>query len=53
MTKRVTEEGEEIITLYICEATHLMFRPNRLYFFEVDHTCEKCKELAAVYDKEN
>lgn len=41
---RVTE-------LALCESEHLVLRANQLYIFRVMPGCERCQQLASLYEE--
>jgi hypothetical protein len=45
------EGKEEYQELWLCESQHLVLRPNILYKFVVQETCEECCRIRDVYKK--
>jgi len=45
------EGKEEYQELWLCESQHLVLRPNILYKFVVEETCEECCRIRDVYKK--
>lgn len=43
-----SSEALHIIELQLCEQEHILLKPNQLYRFTVDATCEKCRAIAAA-----
>lgn len=41
-SKQIPEEPKVIVELNLCEASRLVLKPNTLYYFTVDRTCEAC-----------
>ncbi len=46
-------EGAKPLELRLCEQKHLFLRPDQLYIFTMDESCESCKSIAAMYAPNN
>lgn len=43
-------EQDKVIVMALCESERLGLRPNVTYRFEVRPGCQRCAELAAMYE---